>query len=81
MEKPCNCKILFIKDRQLQCICFSHFVTDGFSDISKTGEFVTLQSYIIKFGVSVCLFVSWSGIGSKTMRTTVMKLLQVIQWV
>ena len=29
----------------------------------------------------VCLWVCWSGIGSQTMRTTVMKLLQVTQWV
>ena len=39
-----------------------------------------MQSYITKFSVSefLCMFV---GIGSQTMRTTVMKLLQVTQWV
>ena len=43
------------------------------------------ESYIIKFSLSVCLsvceyvsmLVCWSGIGSQTMRTTVMKLVQV----
>ena len=42
-----------------------------------------LKSYIIKLSLSVCMCVCvcvcLSGIDSQTMRTTVMKLLQVIQ--
>ena len=40
-------------------------------------------SYMMKFSLSVCLslFVCLSGIGSKTMRTTMMKLFQVTQGV
>ena len=37
--------------------------------------------YYIKFSLSVCLCVCLSAIGSLTMHTTVMKLLQVTQWV
>ena len=49
---------------------------------------VFLVLFILYYKIqSVCVYAclsvsfSWSGIGSKTMRTTVMKLLQVTQWV
>ena len=49
-------------------------------------NFRHLKDYILYHKIqSVCvcvsMYVCWSGIGSKTMRTTVMKLLQVTQWV
>ena len=61
------------------CTMYAHL------SCTNTTALCNSLSYIIKFSLSVCLCVSmwvcWSGIGSKTMRTTVMKLLQVTQWV
>ena len=54
----------------------------GLGPLFNIWQFTLLAYTILYYKIqSVCLIVCSCGIGSQTMRTTVMNLLQVTQWV
>ena len=53
----------------------------NFRVFNRKNVYAILYYKIQSVCVSDCLWVHWSGIGSQTICTTVMKLLQVTQWV
>ena len=75
----------FVKNSILKNVLQNAF-RDKTGDPNKRKLTYYSTYYILYYKIqSVCvcvsMYVCWSGIGSKTMRTTVMKLLQVTQWV